>query len=292
MTNEIFQNNFRSADYYRWPIILAVSLHLVIFVLLISRLFSPHPASYVAQKAIQANLISSAQLSQMMPQKKQAMPSAPKPVLQLAQPPKKVVPVTKSQQMPKSTAIEPPATRPILKKTSPIKSVPMVTKPLVKPISKKEQEKLIEKLVLQEESNQTLVKKKQVKLDKTQQEDLMANQLATEEAQQQTQQRSQATSAEIDQYKAKILQQIQQNWIMPENVENLSCLLEVQLAPGGVVLDVKVLKSSGNPALDRSAIAAVNKSSPLPAPKDSAAFAAFRSFTLTVKPNGSQITEG
>ena len=51
-----------------------------------------------------------------------------------------------------------------------------------------------------------------------------------------------------------------------------------------MVLNVSVLKSSGNEALDRSAIAAVNKASPLPVPKDSAAFSAFRNFTLTVKP--------
>lgn len=95
---------------------------------------------------------------------------------------------------------------------------------------------------------------------------------------------SAANTAEINRYKAMILQQIQQNWIVPVNVEQLSCELQVELAPGGSVLRVTLLHSSGNEALDRSAIAAVNKASPLPVPKSTSDFDAFRNFTITVKP--------
>lgn len=97
---------------------------------------------------------------------------------------------------------------------------------------------------------------------------------------------STTNTAEVDRYKGMILQQIQQNWIVPQNVEHLSCVLQVELAPGGMVLKVSLLHSSGNEALDRSAISAVNNASPLPVPKNSSDFAAFRSFTLTVKPEG------
>lgn len=93
-----------------------------------------------------------------------------------------------------------------------------------------------------------------------------------------------ANSAEINRYKTMILQQIQQHWIVPANVDQLSCELQVELAPGGAVLKVSLSHSSGNDALDRSAIAAVNKASPLPVPKNTTDFDAFRNFTITVKP--------
>lgn len=93
---------------------------------------------------------------------------------------------------------------------------------------------------------------------------------------------------EIDKYKALIIQSISQQWIVPANIEkNISCELDVHVAPGGVVLDVTVTRSSGNPALDNSAMAAVKKASPLPVPTDSGLFNQFRELHLTVKPDGS-----
>src|SRR3989338_1203632 len=144
--------------YYRWPVILAVLLHLVIFVLLISSMFSPHSTSYVEQKVVQANLVSSAQLSAMMPQKPQAVHSASKPPPPTQQP-EKVLPVkSQPQQMPKPIFVVSPV-KPVLKKVQPPKPMPVVTKPLVKPITKKEQQKLIEESVLQEESTKTSTQK-------------------------------------------------------------------------------------------------------------------------------------
>lgn len=90
---------------------------------------------------------------------------------------------------------------------------------------------------------------------------------------------------EIDKYKALILQTIGQNWLVPDNTDkSLSCQLLIQVAPGGEVLGVQVIKSSGNPALDSSATAAVFKSSPLPVPTDPELFDKFRQLRLTVKP--------
>ena len=98
-------------------------------------------------------------------------------------------------------------------------------------------------------------------------------------------QQNQAMNSEIDKYKAQILNAIAQNWLIPDNSNpNLSAILSIELAPGGVVLNVALIKSSGNPALDRSAMAAVYKSSPLPVPTDTTAFNNFRQFNLTVRP--------
>lgn len=90
---------------------------------------------------------------------------------------------------------------------------------------------------------------------------------------------------EVDKYKALILQAISQHWLLPPNVDKkLTAQLLIRLAPGGTVLDVQLIKSSGNDAIDRSARSAVYKASPLPVPDHSAEFEAFRQFVLKVKP--------
>ena len=96
---------------------------------------------------------------------------------------------------------------------------------------------------------------------------------------------SRQTQGEINKYKALILQVISEKWVIPTQAnKKLTCELMIRTAPGGVVLDVQVTKASGDPSLDRSARAAVLNASPLPVPKDSAAFDAFRQFVLKVKP--------
>jgi colicin import membrane protein len=95
----------------------------------------------------------------------------------------------------------------------------------------------------------------------------------------------QRTQGVVDKYKAMILQTISQHWLVPGNPDkHLSAELLIRVAPGGDVVDVQVLKSSGDAALDRSARTAVLKSSPLPVPKEGDAFEAFRQFVLKVKP--------
>jgi len=113
--------------------------------------------------------------------------------------------------------------------------------------------------------------------------------LIQQQLQQEQEQLAAARATEIqgilDQYKAKIIQAIQQQWIVPTSAsKNLSCVLLVRLAPGGVVLGVQTVTSSGNPALDRSARVAVFKASPLPVPKNPAVFNKFRELRLTVRP--------
>ena len=89
----------------------------------------------------------------------------------------------------------------------------------------------------------------------------------------------------MDHYRSLILQVISQNWRVPGIPDrNLSAELLIHLAPGGTVLDVQVIRSSGNPALDGSARSAVFRSSPLPVPKDPSEFEPFRSFVLRVVP--------
>lgn len=89
----------------------------------------------------------------------------------------------------------------------------------------------------------------------------------------------------VDKYKALMLSAIEQHWRVPPNLnKDLSCDLLITLAPGGSVLTAEVTRSSGVPALDRSAIQAVYQASPLPVPSDPDVFATMRQITITAKP--------
>lgn len=121
------------------------------------------------------------------------------------------------------------------------------------------------------------------------QQQQLQQQLMQRQIQQEQQQLAKAHTAQmqgiLDQYKAQIIQSIQQQWIVPTSAhKKSSCVLLIELAPGGVVLNVKTLRSSGDAVLDRSARVAVFKASPLPVPQDPAVFNKFRELRLTVRP--------
>lgn len=92
---------------------------------------------------------------------------------------------------------------------------------------------------------------------------------------------------EIDRYVAVIKQQVERSWLKPpQNVEGLSCVVQVRLIPGGDVVPggVSIIKSSGNDAFDRSVESAVYKAAPLPVPSG-ALFESFRNLRLNFKPS-------
>lgn len=133
----------------------------------------------------------------------------------------------------------------------------------------------------------TLQKKRSAALaaqEKQLQQKLMQQQMSTEQ-QQLAQANASHVQGVVDRYKAGILRAIGQKWMVPGGAnKNLSSVYLIELAPGGVVLDVKLLHSSGNAALDRSARVAIFKASPLPVPRDPALFDNFRQLRLTVSP--------
>ena len=92
-------------------------------------------------------------------------------------------------------------------------------------------------------------------------------------------------AGEVDKYKALIVNAIGRNWILPERADSsLSSQFRIRLAPDGMVLNVTLTRSSGDPLLDRSAQTAIYKASPLPVPTDSETFNLFRDISLTVRP--------
>ncbi len=105
------------------------------------------------------------------------------------------------------------------------------------------------------------------------------------EAELQAAARAEREGREIDRYTTLIKQKVVRKWLRPPGAaEGLKCRLQVRLGAGGQVLAVNVLRSSGNPAFDRSAAAAVYKADPLPVPAGSL-FEKFRSINFEFDPN-------
>lgn len=126
---------------------------------------------------------------------------------------------------------------------------------------------------------------KQAELAKQQeaakQQQLLAEQAAATQQQAQAQQ---AILSEVERYTLLVKQKVMQNWLIQHGFTGLSTELHVRVAPSGTVLDVQIIKNSGNEAMDRSAISAVHRASPLPVPTDPAVFESFREIRLILRP--------
>jgi len=86
-----------------------------------------------------------------------------------------------------------------------------------------------------------------------------------------------------DEYKAKILAKIKSHIIMPPDLPgNPVAEFEVTLLPGGEILGVRLLKSSGFTTFDLAVERAIVLSRPLPLPPDPLLFPNFRNLRLTV----------
>ena len=80
-------------------------------------------------------------------------------------------------------------------------------------------------------------------------------------------------AGKLDQYLDMIVQRIKRNWLRPPSVtEGLECVVKVRQIPGGEVVDVQIVKCNGDDAAQRSIVAAVYRSSPLPGPTDPSLF--------------------
>ncbi|MEJ2574325.1 MAG: cell envelope integrity protein TolA, partial [Gammaproteobacteria bacterium] len=115
--------------------------------------------------------------------------------------------------------------------------------------------------------------------------EMMRQQMAQEEQQRAAAARKRQLLALESKYVTLIQQKVTRNWIRPPTAHSgMSCTVHVRLIPGGEVVEATTVKSSGDPAFDRSAETAVLKASPLPPPPDPALFQ--REFNFVFKPEG------
>lgn len=78
---------------------------------------------------------------------------------------------------------------------------------------------------------------------------------------------SREQAAERSRWQDVVYTRIKNAWLRPPGLpEGLKCDLRVRILPNGEVISAKVEASSGNRLFDDSALAAVNKASPLPPP--------------------------
>lgn len=90
---------------------------------------------------------------------------------------------------------------------------------------------------------------------------------------------------EINKFQALIRQKVTRNWLKPSGVrKGLACTVRVRTIPGGDVVGVTIIKSSGNTIFDRSVERAVRKASPLPLPRDPAISARMREIDFEFVP--------
>ncbi len=74
---------------------------------------------------------------------------------------------------------------------------------------------------------------------------------------------------EIDLYYSQIHQKIWQQWGYPQKgTQGLEVIVSIKIAKNGKVVSLEIEKPSGNILLDRSAIKAITKASPLPPPPE------------------------
>ena len=284
---------------------LSVSFHLIILlVLVISASFSTPLA--VIQNTNQHDVISAVVLgdtakSKILPQEETIKP-APAPIKKEEVKPLVAEKIAKAE--PKPIAVPKPAPAKIKMNTPTPDAIALEMAKEIKQAKKKKlaeqkkiedemQRELLEKSLLAD-IQKTEKKKKKVRpqnlsaqFEKTlreQSEKSLRQQLLDEEIKLKGTE-ARFSQGEINKYKALILQAISSQWIVPVSAnKSLYSELMIRVAPGGLVLDVQVTKSSGDPALDSSARLAVLKASPLPVPRDPDAFSAFRQFVLKVKP--------
>ncbi len=92
-------------------------------------------------------------------------------------------------------------------------------------------------------------------------------------------------------YSAKIKQLVESVWRTPPSAKHDdSVTIRVYLVPTGEVTEVQLVESSGNKALDRSAIQAVWRVAQFPVPDDSVIFEKnFRKITLSLIPSNARL---
>jgi colicin import membrane protein len=94
-----------------------------------------------------------------------------------------------------------------------------------------------------------------------------------------------AVATQVGRYQDLIRNKIRRNIVMPPDVpESAKAEFKVTLLPGGDVMAVELLKSSGNAAYDNAAERAIYKAQPLPMPPDEGLQKMFRVLRLTIRP--------
>lgn len=112
-------------------------------------------------------------------------------------------------------------------------------------------------------------------------EKMLQQQLVAEEAERARAARLAKADKQIAQFMDQIGRRISAYWKRPPgSAKDAFCVLRVRVVPGGEVISVTVVRSSGDAFFDRAVENAINLATPLPVPKDPEIFELLREFNI------------
>jgi len=133
------------------------------------------------------------------------------------------------------------------------------------------------KVIEKQEALQAEIARQEAEFQKQQEADQQARQ---------TEARRQASLSEINKYRSLIKEEVTRHWNIPATAhDGLLCEVKVRLIPSGDVVEVQIVKSSGDAAFDRSVEQAVYRAAPLSVPPvESGLFDEFREVVFQFEP--------
>ncbi|KGD65277.1 hypothetical protein Y5S_01170 [Alcanivorax nanhaiticus] len=247
-------------------------IHLLVFGLLVfswstdptlhkAPVIPPHVKATMVETSKQKK----APVAKPTPEKKPAPKPKPKPVEKpKPKPQEKPKPVEKPKPEPK------PATKPKTEPKPATKPKPE-PKPDPKPAVPEIEEPSLEEMLADEEIE--MDKKPEPAADEA--EDAASN--------------ADQSDVEVASHSDAIRAAVKQRWRIPGTYRgrnDLQTTVRIRTIPGGEVLDVSVVKSSGYPQFDESVVKAVQLAAPLPVPSGALFDKEFRSFLMVFEPTG------
>ncbi len=99
-------------------------------------------------------------------------------------------------------------------------------------------------------------------------------------------QQAESDAVAVASYQDEIRRLVARYWSRPPSARSdMEVTIQIQLVPGGEVIDALVIQSSGNAAFDRSAINAIRSAGKLPVPEEQRLFdKSFRRFKMRFRP--------
>jgi len=127
---------------------------------------------------------------------------------------------------------------------------------------------------------------KAIQAEIARQEAELQKQLEADRQARQAEARRQASLSEINKYRSLIKEEVTRHWNIPATAhDDLLCEVKVRLIPSGDVVEVQIIKSSGDAAFDRSVEKAVYRAAPLSVPPvESGLFDEFREVVFQFEP--------
>lgn len=143
-----------------------------------------------------------------------------------------------------------------------------------------------ERLAKLEQERKEEERKKAIQAEIARQEAELQKQLEADRLARQAEARRQANLSEINKYRSLIKEEVTRHWNIPATAhDDLLCEVKVRLIPSGDVVDVQIIKSSGDAAFDRSVEKAVYRAAPLSVPPvESGLFDEFREVVFQFEP--------